>query len=125
MKTIADREIEVSVARMLLIGVTISAALVCCGGGLYLCSQSMTVPDYTHFRGQNAEWHGLAAVIHGAIRMNAASVIELGLLLLIATPVARVVLCVVGFLRQRDWLYVAVSTLVLAILFYSLVAGDR
>ncbi len=51
--------------------------------------------------------------------------IQLGILLLIATPVVRVVFCVVGFARQRDRLYVAVRTLVLAILIYSLMSGNR
>ena len=59
----------------------------------------------------------------GVARFDAASVIQLGILLLIATPVVRVVFCVVGFARQRDRLYVAVSSLVLAILIYSLMSG--
>ena len=42
--------------------------------------------------------------------------IQLGLLLLIATPVVRVILCVIGFARQHNILYVAVSTVVLVIL---------
>ncbi|HZT76267.1 MAG TPA: DUF1634 domain-containing protein [Vicinamibacterales bacterium] len=47
-------------------------------------------------------------------------VVQVGLLLLIATPIARVVFSVVGFSRQRDWLYVAVTLTVLALLLYSL-----
>ena len=38
----------------------------------------------------------------------------LGLLVLIATPVARVGMCIVGFLFERDRLYTVVSTIVLA-----------
>ncbi|MDA8243889.1 MAG: DUF1634 domain-containing protein, partial [Elusimicrobia bacterium] len=49
--------------------------------------------------------------------------IQLGLLMLIATPIARVVFSVFGFLRERDWLYVAVTLVVLAILLYSLING--
>ena len=51
--------------------------------------------------------------------------IQFGLLLLIATPVARVVLCVIGFARQRDRLYVVVSSVVLLVLIYSLSKGAR
>jgi uncharacterized membrane protein len=51
---------------------------------------------------------------------DARSIIMLGLLLLIATPVARVGMCIVGFLMERDKLYVAVSSVVMAILVYSL-----
>lgn len=46
--------------------------------------------------------------------------IALGLLLLIATPVARVALAAFGFLREGDWLYTAVASFVLAVLLFSL-----
>jgi uncharacterized membrane protein len=44
---------------------------------------------------------------------------------LIATPVARVALCIVGFARQRDKIYVGISVGVFAILMYSLIHGGR
>jgi uncharacterized membrane protein len=50
--------------------------------------------------------------------------VHLGLLLLIATPIARVVFSVVGFVRQRDWLYVVITLVVLALLSYGLLAGS-
>ena len=62
-------------------------------------------------------------ILHGALGGDSRSIIQLGLLLLIATPIARVVFAVAGFLFEKDWLYVAVSLLVLAILLYSLVFG--
>lgn len=46
--------------------------------------------------------------------------IQFGLLLLIATPVARVVFSIFAFAAQRDWIYVGVSMIVLSILAYSL-----
>jgi len=49
-----------------------------------------------------------------------AALIQLGVLLLVATPVARVVFAVVGFALERDRLYVVVSVAVLAILAASL-----
>jgi uncharacterized membrane protein len=55
-------------------------------------------------------------IVQGAVNFTPKSVIQLGLLVLIATPVARVILCIVGFARQRNVLYVAVSTIVLLIL---------
>jgi len=49
--------------------------------------------------------------------------IQFGLLVLIATPVARVAFCAGGFLRQRNGLYVAISSVVLMVLLYSLTKG--
>jgi len=48
----------------------------------------------------------------------------LGLLFLIATPIARVVFSIVGFMRQRDWHYAGVTAAVLALLAYSLLASS-
>jgi uncharacterized membrane protein len=48
------------------------------------------------------------------------AVIQLGLLILIATPVARVIFSLVGFVLERDRVYVAITLAVLAILAYSI-----
>ena len=50
-------------------------------------------------------------------------VIQLGLLLLIATPIARVAFSVVGFALERDRMYVVFTLIVLAILLYSLLGS--
>jgi uncharacterized membrane protein len=56
-------------------------------------------------------------------RPHAAAVIQLGLLLLVATPVARVIFSVFAFAWERDWLYVLLTLIVLAVLLYSLFAA--
>lgn len=122
MASLTDKEMEVEIGLMLRIGVSISAAVVFLGGILYLIHETV-LPDYAHFRADRLTT--AASVFHGLARFDASSVIMLGILLLIATPVVRVMFCVVGFARQRDRLYVAVSALVLAILIYSLVSGNR
>lgn len=52
------------------------------------------------------------------------ALIQLGLLLLIATPVSRVAFSVFAFERQRDWTYVGITLAVLAVLVYSLAGGS-
>jgi Predicted membrane protein len=59
----------------------------------------------------------LSAAFHG----NPVAIIQFGLLLLIATPVARVIFAVFAFALQRDFLYVTISTIVLLTLLYSLI----
>jgi uncharacterized membrane protein len=51
---------------------------------------------------------------------HARGLIQLGLLLLIATPMARVAFSVIGFALEKDWFYVGITLLVLALLIYSL-----
>jgi uncharacterized membrane protein len=52
--------------------------------------------------------------------MSARAIIQLGLLLLIATPVARVAFSAVAFAIEHDYMYVVITLIVLAILSYSL-----
>jgi uncharacterized membrane protein len=115
-----DKRIETLVGVMLRTGVLLAAAVVLTGGVLYLAQNRGPRPDYEHFRGEPARLMSLHAIGHGVMTGDARSIIMLGLLLLIATPVARVGMCIVGFLMERDKLYVAVSSVVMAILVYSL-----
>ncbi len=50
-------------------------------------------------------------------------IIQLGLLLLVATPVARVIFSVAAFALQQDWIYVVITLIVLAVLGFSLLGG--
>jgi len=125
MKPFTDQEMEVEIGHMLRFGVTLSAIVVFFGGILYLMHTSGPVLDYVHFHGTPEQLRTVAGVVHGALRLNAESVIQLGVLLLIATPVARVAFCIWGFARQRDRLYMAISSVVFLILIYSLVSGGR
>ncbi|MGC2617689.1 MAG: DUF1634 domain-containing protein [Acidobacteriaceae bacterium] len=115
-----DQRIETWVGIMLRTGVMLAAAVVLTGGVLYLWQNRGPRPDYRHFHGEPVHLMSLAGIGHGVMTMDPRSIIMLGLLLLIATPVARVGMCIVGFLFERDRLYVAVSSLVLGILIYSL-----
>lgn len=115
-----DKRIEVWVGVMLRTGVLLAAAIVLTGGALYLVQHRGPRPGYAHFTAEPAQFTTFAGIMHGVATLNPESIIMLGLLVLIATPVARVGMCVVGFLLERDRLYTVVSTIVLAILLYSL-----
>jgi len=117
---VTDQKLEVAIGRMLQAGVLLSAAVVLIGGILYLRQATGPRPDYSHFTGIVEVLRSPAAIVKDAFHGDARSIIQLGLLLLIATPVARVVLAAVGFLFERDHLYVWVSLIVLAVLLYSL-----
>ena len=118
-----DQDLDQSVAAMLRLGVSLAALIVLVGAVLLLLHPGTPISDYREFHEGNPALRTFAGIVEGAIDLAPKSVIQLGLVVLIATPVARVVLCVVGFARQRSALYVGVSTLVLAILMYSLLRG--
>jgi uncharacterized membrane protein len=120
-----DHELDLSVAGMLRFGVTLAALVVLAGGVLYLRHPWRHLRSYAHFQMGDPSLRSIGGVFRGAFHLEPRHMIQLGLLLLIATPVARVVYCVIGFARQRDRLYVAVSATVLAVLLYSLTKAIR
>jgi len=115
-----DHAMETAIGKMLRVGVTVSAVTVLAGGLISLRHAWAPLPDYSHFVRERASLDSATGILHGIKSLEAASVIQLGILLLIATPIVRVVMCVAGFARQHDWLYVIVSSAVLVILLYSL-----
>jgi uncharacterized membrane protein len=116
----SDRNIEEVVGEILRAGVILSALVVFVGGWLYLIGNAWARPDYRVFRGEPAELRTLGGIVHGAMQLQPRAVIQLGLLLLIATPVLRVMASIVGFAAERDRMYVVFTLLVLGILLYSL-----
>jgi uncharacterized membrane protein len=127
-----DERLEAAIAVLLRVGVIAAAVLVLIGGAMVLRHPGAPVPNYRvfHAPGESsssvatgASIHSIAAVFRHLRDRSGASIIALGLLLLIATPIARVVFAVVGFARERDTLYTIISLIVLAILAFSLVHG--
>jgi uncharacterized membrane protein len=120
-----DHDLDLSVASMLRFGVTLSAIVVFAGGLMYLRHPFIVTPDYQHFQAGTPDLRTLSGIVYGAWKIRPDSLIQLGLLLLIATPITRVAFCVIGFARQKDRLYVLVSALVLLILLFSFARGLR
>lgn len=112
-----DSRLEQIVGNLLRVGVSLAAAVVFVGGVWYLAAHGAGNPDYRHFHGvrESMPWtQGLPGPL---------LTIQIGLLLLVATPVARVALTLVVFAIQHDRVYVSVTLIVLAILMYSLVVS--
>jgi uncharacterized membrane protein len=118
-----DHDLDLSVAAMLRFGVSLAALVVLAGGILYLRHPFAPIPDYKHFAAGSPELRTLAGIYNGVKHLSARCIIQLGLVILIATPVARVIFCVIGFTRQHKPLYIVVSLIVLAVLIYSFTSG--
>ena len=93
------------------------------GGTIYLWRHGFELPQYKSFRGEPADLRSVAGILGNVFLGSGRGVIQLGVLLLIATPVMRVVSLLFGFAWQRDRLYAAVTLVVLALLLYSLFGG--
>ncbi len=79
---------------------------------------------YGQFHGEPAELRSITGIMQGVLALDPRFWIQLGLLFLIATPVARVVFSIGAFAAQSDGAYVVITLIVAAILFYSLFAPN-
>jgi uncharacterized membrane protein len=111
---------ELLLGRLLQAGVLAAALVVLAGGIVYLAANHAARPSYGVFAGEPEDLTHVAGIVRGAGRLRGPALIQLGLLLLIATPVARVGFSLLAFLRERDWIYVLLTAFVLALLLLSL-----
>jgi uncharacterized membrane protein len=119
----SDRRIDDIMGMLLRTGVICAALVVFAGGLIYFARHREPVTNYHVFSGQPVELRHIPGIVHQAFTLHGRGMIQLGLLILIATPVARVAFSVLAFLYERDWMYVAMTLLVLTLLLYSLFGG--
>ncbi len=119
----SDHTIEKVVGNLLRIGVTVAAAVVAAGAVVFLVRHGGDRPQYGMFRGEPSDLSTVRGIVAAALEGRGRGLIQLGLLLLVATPVARVVFSVAGFALERDRTYVAITLVVLAVLAFSLAGG--
>ncbi|MGA7291782.1 MAG: DUF1634 domain-containing protein [Terriglobales bacterium] len=115
-----DRRLEIILGNLLRAGVLFSAVVVVSGACIYLARHAHEPANYRVFRGEPSEFHTIPGVIRSALQGRGRGLIQLGLLFLIATPVARVSFSIVGFSIERDRMYVVFTVIVLLVLLYSL-----
>jgi uncharacterized membrane protein len=124
MPKISDQQLERIVSKVLRTGVFVSALVVLAGGIYYLIRHGTELVHYRTFLGQSSADRNVGQVLHGVIGLRARSIIQLGILLLIATPVTRVAVSLVGFAFERDRKYVLITAIVLAILLHSIISAE-
>jgi uncharacterized membrane protein len=118
-----EQQMQVTIGNLLRAGVLAAALVVLIGGTIYLVRHGAAAPHYGVFRGEPADLRTLSGILADAISLRGRGIIQLGLLILLATPIARVAFSVLAFALQRDSLYVVVTLLVLAVLIFSLAGG--
>jgi uncharacterized membrane protein len=118
-----DRRLDVVIGNLLRFGVVVSAVVVLVGGILYLARNGRSPTDYRVFRGEPSELRSVGGILRDAVTLNGRGVIQLGLLLLIATPVARVAFSIFGFAEEHDHMYVVIASIVLLVLACSLIGS--
>jgi uncharacterized membrane protein len=121
-----DEQVEQVVGNLLRVGVIAAAAVVLLGACVYVPvhAREPVGNHYQIFRGEPTDLRSPVDAVRQAVDFRGRGLIQLGLLLLIATPVARVIFSAFAFARQHDWTYVVITLVVLTVLVYSIFSGD-
>lgn len=123
-KHIKDYDIEQLVGRLLRVGVVTASVIVCVGGILYLIKMGADpMPSYAQFKGESAGFTTSNGIFSGLLSGRAKGIVQFGVLVLIATPIMRIVFSLIGFTLEKDKLYIVITLIVLCVMLVSTVGG--
>ncbi len=115
-----EARMERRIGLILRTGVSLAASIILLGGLQYLARHGEEPADHRTFHGEPVQMRGVLAIGRDLVHPSGRALIHLGVLLLVATPVARVVFSLAAFAEQRDSRFVVVTLVVLAILAFGL-----
>lgn len=118
-----DRRLAGRIGLLLRGGVLLSAIVMLVGGALLVLAHGTAPADLASYPRATPPPSDLGAILRGALALEPRALTQLGIVLLVATPVARVALTLVDFTRRRDRAYVALSGLALLLLVGGMVLG--
>jgi len=124
-----ERDVDQYIGKLLRYGVLLSCAITSFGGIIYLFQRKGQMPDYRSipselpFPGVEAYLRELSTILPRVMAFDGAAIIQLGVVVLIATPILRVAFSAITFLIERDYLYVAITLIVLSIIIANMVFG--
>ena len=122
-----SRRVELLISNLLRTGVALSLCLIVLGTTLMYAHHPEYLRHSTgpqrHLTASATFPHTVRDVWHGLLAFRGQSVMTLGLLMLVATPVMRVAVSILGFAYERDRTYVVITTIVLLLLILSFALG--
>jgi uncharacterized membrane protein len=107
---------EITISNFLRLGVSLSAMVILIGVMMLFCSGNSGYPGTTFPV-------TITTIIQGLLALKPDAVILTGLLLLILTPAFRVGVSIITFIWEKDYLYVAITSVVLVILVIGFLLG--
>ncbi|HXB07064.1 MAG TPA: DUF1634 domain-containing protein [Puia sp.] len=115
-KKFRDTDLERVIGELLRYGVLTSSLVVLAGGITYLIRHGGQLPQYHEFRGEPDKMKKPILMWQAVRRGEGRPLIQLGLLILVATPIARVAFSFVGYLLEKDYLYAVLTVIVLLVI---------
>jgi uncharacterized membrane protein len=118
-----DKDMQAIIGWVLRAGVFVSMLVVFIGGVIYLYRHGQTIANYHEFKGIPDFVHSASGIINGIVHLRGRAIIQAGIILLIATPIVRVVFSAIGFIIEKDHLYTGITFIVLLIILISAFSG--
>ncbi|MDQ1140072.1 DUF1634 domain-containing protein [Pedobacter agri] len=122
-QNINDKDIQVVLGTLLRAGVIISMSIVLIGGVVFLIHNNGIITDYKVFKPELSKFSSIAAIFKGLSTFHGDAIVQFGILMLIFTPIARIIFAIFSFFLERDYLYVLIGFIILAIITISLNGG--
>lgn len=125
-----QHDIDIIIGKLLRVGVMTACAITVFGGIVFLFQHPGLVPNYKAvpgyhdvFRGAPEYLREFSTILPSVFRLDGAAIVQLGLIVLIATPVLRVFFSLVSFAIEKDKMYVVITSVVLAIILLNMFFG--
>lgn len=125
-----ETDMDNFIGKLLRYGVILSCFITLVGGILYLYQhhgEAVThykpIPDNLPFPGVEHYLRELSTILPRVLSLEGAAIIQLGVCVLIATPILRVAFSVIAFLVEKDYMYVSITLIVLAIIIANMLLG--
>jgi len=124
------KDMELFIGKLLRYGVMLACGITLFGGIIYLyqnhgmsMDRYMPTDDDLPFPGVEHYLREITTIIPRVISFDGAAIIQLGVCVLIATPIFRVAFSVIVFLIERDYMYVVITLIVLSIIIANMLLG--
>jgi uncharacterized membrane protein len=118
-----ERDVEMFIGKQLRWGVITSSIIAFIGGIIYLSSHGGGTPEYHVFNGAPLYVRHLPGIFHGVMQLDGMAIIQLGVVVLLATPITRIAFSALAFAIEKDKLYVCITLVVLAVIVFSIFSG--
>jgi uncharacterized membrane protein len=121
MKSFQDKDLQSFIGNLLRLGVIIAMTIVVAGLILFLFQYGREMTDYGTFDEKGI--FRFSEFYHTLKQGDSKAIMQLGVMVLIATPIARVLFTMIGFWLEKDRMYTIIALIVLFIIAFSLMFG--
>lgn len=118
-----ERDVEMFIGQQLRWGVITSSIIAFIGGVIYLIKNGGNTPHYTEFVGAPEYVRHIPGILQGVASFDGMAIIQLGVVVLLATPITRIAFSILAFAMEKDWLYVVITLIVLGVITFSIFSG--